>query len=172
MYSTQFDTFAIAQKNLYSYLEQQSSVLAPRLKPLVPKSILVERVGFTRNASNTPYIVYLVNNRRCCTFIKRRWFVELVQILLKLVKGIEAKIRSCTSTQWSGLNVKTDVTIESIASSYINKFFEEYNAAAISWAEAECNCDILLFGFCRHTITDAIAHLKLQGLHQLGVRLR
>lgn len=155
MYSTQSDCFAIAQTPKY-LLEQRSNTFLPYLKPLVSKTIKVERVGFTRNASHTPYLVYRVNNRRCCTFIKRRWLFELVQTLLTLVKGIEVKITKCTSSESGGLIVKTDMGTELIASSYINKFCEDYNKAAFACVEPERRCD-LLFGFCRHTIIEAIA---------------
>ncbi len=47
----------IAQNELNQNIEQQANTIAPELTPWVPKLIKVERVGFTRNASNTPYIV-------------------------------------------------------------------------------------------------------------------
>lgn len=52
MHSSLPDEVKIAQSELYQYLEQQVSAIAPELTPLVPVPIRVERVGFTRNASN------------------------------------------------------------------------------------------------------------------------
>lgn len=80
------DETVIAQAGLNHYI-QQSSLIAPEMKPLVSAQIKVERVGFTRNASNTPYLVYTVAGRRCC-FIKPR-FLELVQMLLKFKCSID-----------------------------------------------------------------------------------
>lgn len=64
----------IAQAELNRYLEAQANAIAPERNPLVPIKIKVERVGFTRNASKTPYAVYKVDGRRCCTFISAKVF--------------------------------------------------------------------------------------------------
>ena len=56
MHST-LDTPMIATSELYSHLEQQAQSIAPQIE-LVPARIQVERLGLTRNASSTPYIVY------------------------------------------------------------------------------------------------------------------
>ena len=60
----------IATSELHSHLEQQAQSVAPQIE-LVAATISVERLGLTRNASSTPYIVYRVKERRCCTFFKR-----------------------------------------------------------------------------------------------------
>ena len=73
----------LAQTELNSYLEAQANAIAPKITPLVRSSI-----GFTRNASSTPYMVYKIDGRRCCTFIKRRTFFDLVRVLLKLQYSI------------------------------------------------------------------------------------
>lgn len=153
MYFSPLDETAIAQFELNQYLESQVAAVAPKLKPLVPAKIRVERVGFTRNASNTPYIVYWVSDRRCCTFVKRKVFLELVQVLLKLTKGVEDKIRSITSSPDFGLSVKTSDRLEYIPRAYVRKFFELYNQTAVERipSQSECDCD-KLFGFCPHAI--------------------
>lgn len=145
------------QFELNQYLKSQVAAVAPALKPLVPAKIRVERVGFTRNASNTPYIVYWANNRRCCTFIKRKVFLELVQVLLKLTKAVEDKIRSVTCSLYFGLSVKTSNGLDYIPSIYVRKFFEFYNEVAVEWIspQSECDCD-KLFGFCPHAIAQLL----------------
>ncbi len=107
MNSNLLDERAITQIELNRYLEAQAQAIAPEHNPLVPVKIKVVRVGFTRNASKTPYAVYKVGTRRCCTFIKRKFFMELIQILLKLKYGIEEKIRTITSSESFGLAITT-----------------------------------------------------------------
>ena len=151
----------IAQIELNHYLEAQAKANAQRSSqrlfalernPLVPIKIEVERVGFTRNAAKTPYAVYKVDGRRCCTFIKRKFFMELIQILLKLKHGIEEKIRTITSSAHFGLNVTTPKQEEYITSSYLNKFFERYNHVALELTEPQrCDCNDL-FDMCIHSI--------------------
>lgn len=164
MYFNQSSSKAIAQTDLNSYLAQQNNAIAPLLKPIVPKSITVERVGFTRNASNTPYIVYRVNDRRCCTFVKRRWFFQCVQLLLKLKDGIEARIRTISSSPDLGLSLKTTEERQYIPSSYVNKFFTALNSAVIGQtvSQFECCCGNL-FDVCPHRI---LAHFQLFCLPQ------
>ncbi|MBE9015883.1 hypothetical protein IQ272_06995 [Chroococcidiopsidales cyanobacterium LEGE 13417] len=87
----------IATSELYSHLEQQAQSVAPQIE-LVPARIQVERVGLTRNASSTPYIVYRVKERRCCTFFKRQLLWQLMQAMLRAQYGVEDKIRSIIST--------------------------------------------------------------------------
>lgn len=153
MYFNQSNPIAIAQRDLYSYLTRQSNAIAPLLKPIVPTSIEVERVGFTRNASNTPYIVYRVNDRRCCTFVKRRWFFECIQMLLFLKDGIEAKIRTISSLPDFGLSLLTYENRKHIPSSYVNKFFTSLNFVAVEriTPQPECGCNDL-FNLCPHRI--------------------
>lgn len=142
-----------AQFELTGYLDSPVNAIAPELKPIVPAKIRVERVGLTRNASNTPYIVYWVRDRRCCTFVKRKVFLQLVQVLLKLTKGVEDKIRSVTSSLDFGLWVKAGDCCHYIPSAYVRKFFDMYNAVAVEPSAClwECSCD-QLYGFCVHTI--------------------
>ncbi len=130
MYFNQSDSKAIAS-SLLSSLKFQSKVIVPLLAPLVPTLIEVERVGFTKNASNTPYVVYRINNRRCCTFVKRRWFFACVQLLLKLKDGIEAKIRNIRSSSDFGLIVLTLETRQYIPGSYVKKFFTWLNCVLV-----------------------------------------
>ncbi len=142
----------IAPTELKKYLEAQASAIAPELIPLVRVNIKVERVGFTRNASNTPYIVYWVGDRRCCTFIKRRVFLELVQVLLQLKYGIEDLICSVYSSPYFGLHVSTPEQRQYIASSYVNKFFERYNQVALEkTAPQPCDCNDL-YEMCLHSL--------------------
>lgn len=122
---------AIATGELYSHLEQQVNAVAPEIPALVPVPIKMERVGFTRNASCTPYIVYWVGSSRCCTFVKRKVFFELGQALLKLVRGIEGKVHSVISSAERGLWVSTGEQREYIASPYVDKIFERYNQIAL-----------------------------------------
>lgn len=152
----------IAQTDpLYSYLTKQKLAIAPQLKPIVAKSIKVERVGFTRNASNTPYIVYWVNDRRCCTFVKRRWFYDCVQLLLKLKDGIEAKIRNITLSPMFGLSLQTTQARQYLPSIYVNKFFTALNQAALERIapQLDCNCNAL-FDLCPHQIAAAFLMYK------------
>ena len=130
MYFNSSDSKAIAS-SLLSSLKFQSKPIIPLLKPLVPTLIEVERVGFTRNASNTPYLVYRINDRRCCTFVKRRWLFTCVQLLLKLKDGIEAKIRKISSSSDFGLFVLTQETREYIPGSYVKKFFTWLNCVVV-----------------------------------------
>jgi len=146
------DEAAIAQDELNSYLEAQVRAIAPRFKCLVPVNIKVERVGFTRNASRTPYIVYKVGDRRCCTFVKRLFFLELVQVLLKVKYSIEDRIRSITSSEYFGLSVETTEQPKYIPSSYINTFLERYNQVALEkTAPQQCGCNDL-YDMCLHLI--------------------
>lgn len=151
------DEQAIATAELYCRLEQQANAVAPEIPALVPAKITVDRVGFTRNASNTPYMVYWVNDRRCCTFIKRSRFLELVAFLLKLKCGIEDKIREVTSGASFGLNVKAGDTDHYIARAYVNKFFERYNTVALEHTQSQENCGCNdLFDMCLHQIADLL----------------
>lgn len=153
MHSNQSDVVAHAQIELNQYLGQQASVIAPELTPLVPAPIKVERVGFTRNASNTPYIVYWVANRRCCTFVKRRWFLNMVQALLKLKCSIEDKICGINLSPYFGLSVKAGDRQEYIPSAYVRKFFDRYNQVAIEKISPQQHCDCNdLFDMCPHAI--------------------
>lgn len=148
---------AIATAELYCQLEEQANAVAPEIPALVPAKIRVERVSFTRNASNTPYMVYWVGDRRCCTFIKRSRFLELAASLLKLKCGIEDKIRSLTSGASFGFNVKAGDSQHYIPSAYVNKFFERYNTVALEHTQPQENCDCNdLFDMCLHQIADLL----------------
>lgn len=154
MHSSLPDEVKIAQSELYQYLEQQVSAIAPELTPLVPVPIRVERVGFTRNASNTPYIVYWVGDRRCSTFMKRRWFLEMAQKLLKLKCGIEDKICRIVSSPDFGLWVKAGDRQQYLHSVYVRRFFERYNRIALERTEpVQCNCGDI-YNMCLHQIVE------------------
>ncbi len=152
---------AIAQTELNRYLEAQVGEISklrllgsitPELIPLVSVNIEVERVGLTRNASNTPYLVYRVNGRRCSTFIKRRVFFDLLGIFLKLKYSIEDRIRSVTSSPYFGLYVATPEQHQYIPSSFVNKYFERYNQVALEkTAPQSCDCNDL-YEMCLHSI--------------------
>lgn len=152
MYFNQSNSKAIGS-NLVSHLKFQSKAILPLLKPIARVSIVVEKIGFTRNASNTPYIVYRVNDRRCCTFVKRRWFFECVQLLLLIKDGIEPKIRSIRSTSDFGISILTTESRRYITRSYLNKFFTSLNSVAVNHTvpDSECGCDDL-FNLCPHRI--------------------
>lgn len=156
MYST-LDELSIATAELYCQLEQQADAIAPEMPALVPIKIRVERVSFTRNASRTPYMVYWVGDRRCCTFIKRLRFLDLVQVLLKLKCGIEDKICGVVSSESFGLDVKGNDFQKYIPRSYVNKFFERYNTVALEHTQPVENCGCNdLFDMCLHQIADLL----------------
>ncbi len=150
----------IAQAGLNQYLAQQVPLIALELpQPLVPVNIKVDRVGFTRNASNTPYIVYWVGDRRCCTFVKRSRFLGLVQALLKLKYGIEDKILGIASSLNFGLSLKVGDSQHYIASAYVKKFFERFNKLAVErTVPVLCNCNDL-FNMCLHQIAEVFQPL-------------
>lgn len=155
MNSTQLDDTAIAQVEFNRYLEAQFLAIAPNIPSLVSTSIKVERIGFTRNASNTPYMVYinLANQRRCCTFIKRSLFLELVQALLRLKHGVEDCIQGMISSPDFGLSVKSNGCTTYIPRIYLNKFFERYNQVLLERTEPveQCGCNDL-YDMCLHAI--------------------
>ncbi len=155
------DEQAIATTELYCYLEQQVNAFAPEIPALVPAPIKVERVGFTRNQSNTPYLVYRVGGRRCCTFIARRAFLELIQMLLKVRHSIDVKIAGVVSSPDFGCSVKFKVGDETgeryIPSTYINKFFERYNQVALERIAPQDNCDCCdLYEMCVHQVAQML----------------
>lgn len=140
--------FAIAFNDVIAQFQAQrrDRRIVLELKPLVPVSIRVERIGFTRNASNTPYIVYrnTSNGKRCCTFIKRRVLVELMQKLLKLKCSVVEKIRSLTSDAMYGLKIKTATGVEYLPSVYVHRFLAHYNDLALSGVTPQiCSCNDL-----------------------------
>jgi hypothetical protein len=146
------DETAIASFELNAHLEAQVNVTAPELVPLVRVNIKVERVGFTRNASRTPYIVYKVGDRRCSTFIKRQVFFDLVRVLLKFKYGILDRIRSITIAFGHSLSVDTLSGRKFIPRPYVNKFFERYNQVALERIVPQpCECNDL-FDMCPHLI--------------------
>lgn len=159
MYFNQSDSKAIAS-SLKTSLKFPVNVIVPLLKPIVPTLIEVERVGFTKNASNTPYVVYRINDRRCCTFVKRRWFFACVQLLLKLKDGIEAKIRNIRSSSDFGLIILTQENRQYIPSSYVNQFFTWLNCVTVErMVEQSASRDLV--GIYPYRIG---AYLKLKSL--------
>ena len=146
------DETAIASSEFNAHLEAQVNVTAPELVPLVRVNIKVERVGFTRNASRTPYIVYKVGDRRCSTFIKRQVFFDLVRVLLKFKYSILDRIRSITMAFGHSLSVDTLSERKFIPRPYVNKFFERYNQVALERVVPQpCECNDL-FDMCPHLI--------------------
>lgn len=157
---------ALVQSQLTADINTSLKAFAVEISPLIQASIKVERIGFTRNASNTPYIVYQVDAskdnltvrlRRCCTFIKRRRFLELVAALLKLKYSIAERLKSIVSSPDFGLWIKAGDTSQYIASPYLNKFFERYNQLALEQVAPQDNCRCSstdLSGMCIHQIAN------------------
>ncbi len=141
MHFTQSSDFAIASAEINQYFSAQIQKTQLDLKPLIAKKIKVERIGFTRNASNTPYIVYRVGERRCCTFVKRKVMTSLIQKLLKLTHGITESIRSLRVNASGGLQVKTMSDIVYIERRYVVKFLENYNTVALESIAPTTNCE-------------------------------
>jgi hypothetical protein len=141
MHCTQTSGFAIASAEINQYFSGQIQKNSVELKPLIAKKIKVERVGFTRNASNTPYVVYRVGERRCCTFIKRKVMTSLIQKLLQLTYGITESIRSLRVNSAGGLQVKTMSDTVCIKRRYVVKFLENYNTAALESIAPITHCD-------------------------------
>jgi hypothetical protein len=161
MHSNLLDETAIAQAELNAYVEAQANAsaqgvvpraTAPELIPLVRVNIKVERVGFTSNASRTPYIVYKVGDRRCSTFVKRQVFFDLVRMLLKFKYSILDRICSITSAFGHSLSVDMSEGRKFIPRPYVNKFFERYNQVALERVVPQpCECNDL-FDMCPHLI--------------------
>lgn len=130
----------IATSELYSHLEQQAQSVAtadkavnaihrnslPQIE-LVAATIYVERIGLTRNASSTPYIVYRVRDRRCCTFFKRKLLWQLMQAMLRAQYGIEDKIRSTISTPDFSLSFFIGSSWRHVLNHQICRFVERAN---------------------------------------------
>lgn len=151
------DEVAIAAADVNQHVEQLADAVAPELKPLVPAKIRVERVSFTRNASNTPYVVYWVGDRRCSTFIKRSRFLELVQMLLKLKYSIEDRITAIISSAHFGLSIKLGAQQQYIPRVFVNKFFERYNTVSLERVQpvSLCECNDL-YDMCLHSIATVV----------------
>ena len=64
----------LVQSQLTAHLNTQFKAFTSEISPLVQASIKFERIGFTKNASNTPYIVYQVSHtsKDNCTVRLRR----------------------------------------------------------------------------------------------------
>jgi hypothetical protein len=116
----------IATSELHSHLEQQAQSVAPQIE-LVAATISVERLGLTRNASSTPYIVYRVKERRCCTFFKRKLLWQLMQVMLRAEYGIEDKIRSIISTPDFSLSFFIGSSWQHVLNHQICRFVERAN---------------------------------------------
>lgn len=101
------------------------------LPTFLPRGLTkIERVGMTRNASRTPYVVYWVGERRCCTFFKRRLFFKLLKVLVAIAHKTISTIKSVAMTEWGGLKVKTATAQWILARVQVNKFFQSYHQAA------------------------------------------
>ena len=133
-------TPTIATSEVCSHLEQLAQNVAPQITP-VAATISVERLGLTKNASSTPYIVYRVNQRRCCTFFKRKVLWQLIQAMLRAEYGlaanigedaspiaaIEDKIRSVTFTPDFGLSFFIGSSWRHVLNQQICRFVERAN---------------------------------------------
>jgi len=152
---SQLQGIAIAKAKFNRYWQQVSGI-ASEIPALVPAAIQVERIGFTRNASNTPYIVYKVGTHRCCTFIKRSLFMAGVQALLKLRHNVEDRIQSMRSSPDFGLSVKAGNRIRYVPSIYLNKFFELCNQAMLERTEPQqCDCSDV-YDMCLHSVATVL----------------
>ncbi|MUL35933.1 hypothetical protein [Gloeocapsopsis dulcis] len=161
MHFTQSSRFAITSTEINRYFSAQTQQIPVELKPLIAKKIKVERVGFTRNASNTPYIVYRVGERRCCTFIKRKVFTSLIQKLLKFTHGITESIRSLSVNSTGGVQIKTMSDAVCIECRYVVKFLENYNTVALNSTVPTANCDCNdKDGMCVHAIARLFVSLS------------
>lgn len=163
MHSTE-NIQAIATAELNSYLEIPGgtsvvSRIVPNLTPIVPRAIVVERFGFTRNSSNTPYIVYKVNGRRCCTFVKRKFFTSLIQKLLKIKYGITEKLTSIKKSEYGGINFKAAHIADYIPDVYVNIFLARYNQVALAHTPMQsvrtCEC-LDMFDMCVHQVASVL----------------
>lgn len=121
------DTGAIANQELNKYLESQVHEIAPEIQALVPKAIQVEKVGITRNSGSTPYLVYVIDKRRHCTFFKRKLLWHLLQAFLKAQHKIEDKIRAVISTDCFDLKVMLGQTWQTLFKQHVTKFIEHWN---------------------------------------------
>ncbi|MBE9193503.1 SWIM zinc finger family protein [Gloeocapsopsis crepidinum LEGE 06123] len=87
----------------------------------------VERVGMTRNASRTPYVVYWVGERRCCTFFKRQLFFKLLKVLVAIAHTTINTVKCVETTEWGGLKIKAATAAWILARAQVNKFFYSYH---------------------------------------------
>lgn len=121
------DTQSIANQEFYKYLESQVNEIAPEIQALVPKAIQVEKVGITKNSGSTPYLVYVIDKRRHCTFFKRKLLWHLLQAFLKAKHKIEDKIRAVISTDRFDLKVMLGQTWQTLFKPHVTKFIEHWN---------------------------------------------
>lgn len=126
------DTTTIANQELHKYLESQVNSIAPEIAPIVPKIIQVEKIGITRNSSSTPYLVYTIENRRRCTFFKRKVLFHLLQAFLRAHYKIEDKIRAVICTDCFDLKVMLGQTWQTLFKSHVIKFVECWNNRILS----------------------------------------
>lgn len=117
---------AIASQELIQHVETQANTIAPEISAIVPKLISVERIGVTRNSSSTPYLVYVIEKRRHCTFFKRKLLWQLLQVFLKTYHNVEETIRSVISTD-SDLKVMLGGTWQTLFKPHVTKFVERLN---------------------------------------------
>lgn len=168
MYSTS-DVQAIATKELYSHLQAQVQAIAPELPTLVNATITsVIRIGFTRNAAATPYMVYKIGDRKCCTFIKKRLFLDLLVTMMSKYYKNRERLKSATLQDFpKGLVIHTSAyelghepdgyepTRKYIPDGYVNKFLKQYNNVAVerTQPQEECECNDL-YSMCLHQIAN------------------
>lgn len=185
MYFTS-DVQAIATQELHSHLEvecfgreaslpktlAQLQVIAPELPALVNAIITsVIRIGFTRNAAATPYIVYKVGVRKCCTFVKKRLFLDIVVTMMSKYYKNPERLKSATLQDFpKGLVVHTSAyelghepdgyepTRKYIPDGYVNKFLKQYNNVAVERIQPQEKCDCNdIYSMCLHQIAGFFA---------------
>lgn len=117
------DTQEIADRELGQYLEKQVNAIAPQSPSLVPRRIQVERIGLTKNASSTPYLIYWIEQHRFSLFFKRKLLWQMLQEFLNTTE----KIRSVVVTEHFDLNVLIGEKWKLVFKPHFTKFVERWN---------------------------------------------
>ena len=124
------DKQAIATGKANSHLKHQSQKVALGYPTFLPDNIeKIERVGVTRNASRTPYIVYWINGRRCCTFFKRKYLFWLLQLYISIKHKQEVQVKSVEASK-DFIQVYISAEIFCLQQSKFCAFLEYYHLAA------------------------------------------
>ncbi|MBW4493764.1 MAG: hypothetical protein KME26_11895 [Oscillatoria princeps RMCB-10] len=105
------------------------SPIVPLAHPLVPCDIRIERVGLTKRG-NTPYIVYVTAKGRCCTFVSRSKFHEVMLALFGIQKRPSGKILGFEIERF-GINFNTEAGKHFVAESETRMFLERYNRVGL-----------------------------------------
>lgn len=101
----------------------------PLAHPLVPCDIQIERVGLTKRG-NTPYIVYVTAKGRCCTFVSRSKFHEVMLALFGIQKRPAGKILGFEIEEF-GINFNTEAGKYFVPESETRMFLERYNRVGL-----------------------------------------